>query len=145
MKIAGAQECESLKIVDQTPSIVAEAQDLTSIGNGWSGDAQLFVKAQRVGDFVELAIPVKQPGSRKVVLYATRASDYGILRFKVNGKAAEATFDGYAEKPTPTGPINLGVHEPKVGKFILRAEVIGTNPASTGARYFFGLDALVLE
>ena len=126
MKIAGAQECESLKIVDQTPGIVAEAQDLTAIGNGWSGDAQLFVRAQKVGDFVELAIPAKEPGARKVVLYATRASDYGMLRFTVNGKAAKTTFDGYAEKPTPTGPINLGVHEPKDGKFILRAEVIGS-------------------
>ena len=145
MKLAGAQECESLKIVDQTPGIVAEAQDLTSIGNGWSGDAQLFVRAQKVGDFVELAVPAKEPGSRKVVLYATRASDYGMLRFSVNGKAAKATFDGYAEKPAPKGPINLGVHEPKDGKFILRAEVIGANPASTGEKYYFGLDAVLLE
>jgi len=68
-----------------------------------------------------------------------------MLRFAVNGKAVEASFDGYADKPTPTGPINLGVHEPKDGKFRLRAEVVGTNPASTGLRYFFGLDAVLLE
>jgi hypothetical protein len=98
-----------------------------------------------VGDFVELAIPAKEPGARKVVLYATRAEDYGMLRFTVNGKAVKATFDGYAEKPTPTGPINLGVHEPKDGRFVLRAEVVGTNPDSTGSKYFFGLDAVLLE
>lgn len=63
----------------------------------------------------------------------------------MNGKVAEVKFDGYAPKPAPTGPINLGVHEPKDGKFILRAEVIGTNPASTGPQYFFGLDAVVLD
>ena len=120
-------------------------QDLRAIGNGWSGDAQLFVRAQKVGEFVELAIPAKEPGARKVVLYATQAQDYGRLRFTVNGEAPEATFDGYAAKPTPTGPITLGVHEPKDGRFVLRAEVVGTNPASTGARYFFGLDAMLLE
>ena len=61
------------------------------------------------------------------------------------GASVVTTFDGYATKPIPSGPINLGVHEPKDGKYVLRAEVIGTNPASTGLRYFFGLDAVVLE
>jgi hypothetical protein len=146
VKIPGAYECESLQIVNRTPQdIVTEVQDLQAIGNGWSGDAQLFVRAQKVGDFVEIAIPVRGPGASKVLLHATRASDYGILRFTVNGKTAEATFDGYAANPVPTGPINLGVHEPKNGKFILRTEVIGTNPASTGSKYFFGLDAVILE
>jgi hypothetical protein len=87
LKLVGAQECESLAILSQTPGIVAEAQDLTSIGNGWSGNAQLFVRAAKEGDFVEVAIPTKERGARKVVLYATRASDYGMLRFSVNGKA----------------------------------------------------------
>jgi len=145
LKIAGAYECESLQIVGQTPGIVPEAQDLQGIGNGWSGDAQLFVQAHKAGDFVEVAVSVKEPGARKVVLYATRASDYGMLRFTVNGEAAEVKFDGYAAKPAHTGPISLGVHEPKDGKFVLRAEVVGTNPASTGPKYYFGLDALVLD
>ena len=144
LKITGALECESLQIVAQTPDIPAGPQDLRAHGNGWSAAAQLFVQAQKVGDFVEFAIPAKEPGARKVVLYATRAPDYGMLRFSVNGKAVEAAFDGYAAKPVPTGPINLGTHEPKDGKFILRAEVTGCNPASTGPKYYFGLDAVVL-
>jgi hypothetical protein len=145
VKIAGAYECESLEVAAHTPGIVAEAQDLRGIGTGWSGDAQLFVQARKVGDFVEITIPAKEPGARKIVLHATRASDYGMLRFTVNGKAAEVTFDGCAAKPAPTGPINLGVHEPKDGKFVLRAEVLGANPASIGLKYFFGLDAVVLN
>jgi hypothetical protein len=143
--IAGAQECESLGTVNRTPGIVVEAQDLRGVGSGWSGDAQLFVRAQKIGDFVELAIPANEPGARKIVLHATRASDYGMLRFTLNGKVVEAIFDGYAEKPAPSGPINLGVCEPRDGKFLLRAEVVGTNPSSTGPKYFFGLDAVVLE
>ena len=145
MKIAGAHECEALPIVNRSSGTVAEVQDLRAIGTGWSGAAQIFVKAQKVEDFVEVAIPAKEPEPRKIALHATRATDYGMLRFTVNGKAVEATFDGYAAKPSPTGPIHLGVHEPKDGKFVLRAEVIGANPASTGPRYFFGLDAAVLE
>lgn len=145
MRIAGALECESLAIVDRSPGLVAETQDLRGLGNGWSGGAQLFVRAQKVGDFVEVAIPATAPGVRKLVLHATQASDYGTVRLAVNGKPVDATFDGYAAKPAPTGPINLGVHRPTDGKFILRAEVVGANPASSGSKYFFGLDAVLLE
>ena len=145
LKITGALECESLAIVAQTPDMPAGPQDLRAHGNGWSDAAQLFVQAQKVGDFVEVAIPSEAPGARMIVLHATRAPDYATLRFSVNGKVVETAFDGYATKPVPTGPINLGVHEPKDGKFILRAEVTGCNPASTGPKYYFGLDAVVLE
>jgi hypothetical protein len=144
-KIPSSLECESMQILNRSPGIVAEAQDLRAFGNGWSGDAQLFVQAHKAGDFVELAIPAKDSGARRIVLYTTRASDYGMLRFTVNKKAAEGAFDGFAVNPAPSGPINLGVHEPKDGTFVLRAEVVGTNPASTGAKFFFGLDAVLLE
>ena len=90
-KIAGAHECESLAIVDRTPVTVAAAQDLRGIGTGWSGDAQLFVQAKRVGDFLEIAIPAKEPGARKVVLHATRAPDYAMLRFTVNSVIRPST------------------------------------------------------
>lgn len=134
-----------MAIGDRTPGIAAESQELQGLGTGWSGDAQLFVRAKGIGDFVELVIPAKGAAARKLVLHATRASDYGKLRFTVNGKAAAVAFDGYAVKPTPTGPINLGLHEPKDGKFVLRAEVVGTSPDATGDKYFFGLDAVLLE
>ena len=79
------------------------------------------------------------------MLHATRARDYGIIRFTVNGAPAGKDFDGFSERPAPAGPIDLGVFEPRDGAILLRAEVIGTNPASTGAKYFFGLDCVVLE
>ena len=145
LKLSGAQECEALEIVARTPGIVAGTQDLRDLGDGWSGDAHLFVQAQKTGDFVEVVIPAKEPGARRIILHATRSSDYGRLRFAVNGKVVDVNFDGYAPQPIPTGPINLGVHEPKDGKFILRAEVAGANPAANGQRYFFGLDCVALQ
>jgi hypothetical protein len=144
-KLAGAAECESLAIVDQSLGMAAEPQALGVFGAGWSNDAQLFVQAKHVGDYVEIAVPAAEPGTKRLVLHATRAPDYGILRFLVNGNAAAAIFDGYADKAAPSGPINLGDFEPKDGKFVVRVEVTGTNPASIGPRYSFGLDAVLLE
>ena len=145
LKIAGAQEGEALEIVARSPGLVAGIQDLRDHGGGWSGDAHLFVQAQQPGDFVEVAIPAQQPGAKTIILHATKSADYGLLRFTVNGKAAGPDFDGFASLPIPSGPINLGVHQPKDGKFILRAEVVGTHPASTGKRFFFAIDCVTLQ
>lgn len=139
----GAEECEALIVDNRSAGAPVEIQDLRAYGNGWSGDAHLFVKAQQPGDFVELAIPASR--SAKVTLFGTRAADYGLLKFSINGNPAGAAFDGYAGQPAPSGPIPLGVHEPVDGKMLLRVEVVGTNPESTGARHYFALDAIKLE
>lgn len=52
-----------------------------------------------------------------------------------------------APKPKPVkipGAVELGVFEPKEGKFILRFEVIGSNARATGAKTYAGLDCVVL-
>ena len=51
---------------------------------------------------------------------------------------------GQMRKCLPSGPIELGVFEPKDGKLTLRAEVVGSNTNAVGTRTFFGLDAVVL-
>ena len=101
VQFVGALECESLEIVDCTLGLAAEVQSLEQIGDGWSSAAQLFVRAKAVGDFVEVAVPAEGTEAKRIVLHATRATDYGILRFTVNGKILEPTFDGYAESPAP--------------------------------------------
>ena len=143
--IEGALECEKLEVTARSQSLKPLRQDLAAYGEGWSGGAHLFLKATRVGDFVELAIPAPDTAPRRLILHATRAPDYGTLKFTVNRDSAGQGFDGYAAQAAPSGPVDLGVHKPENGRFILRAEVSGTNPASTDARKYFGLDALVLE
>jgi len=145
LRLNGALEMEALPVRAHANDTVVQTQDLRPYGHGWSQDAHLFVQAHQVGDFVEVVIPAKDATPRKLVLYTTRANDYGQLRFLVNGKKAGSTFDGYAERPAPSGPMDLGVHEPQDGQFVLRAEVVGCNAAATGARYYFGLDAVVLQ
>jgi hypothetical protein len=142
--IRGALECEDLRVVASTPGMSPGPQALGQYGNGWSNDTHLWVQATKEGDFVELEVPAPEPGARRILLHATRASDYGKLAIAVNGKDSGVTFDGYAKQPEPSGPIDLGVHEPKDGKFGLRFQVNGSNPESTGKRYYFGLDAVVV-
>ena len=99
----------------------------------------------QVGDFVELDIPATDDRPRKVTLYGTKSYDYGILRFRVNGNSAGSDFDAYHAVPVASGPIELGRFAPDAGKIRLRVEVVGSNPQSKGAKYFFGLDAVKLS
>ena len=92
---------------------------------------------------MELRIPASGPSAQKLVLHATKSRDFGILRFMVNGKLAGAAVDLYAERPTPSGPIELGVFTPVDGAIILRAEVVGKNPKSKGT--LFGIDCVTLN
>jgi hypothetical protein len=74
-----------------------------------------------------------------------QAPDYATLRFRVNGQQVAATFDGCANSVRPAPAFPLGVFAPHDGKFTLCIEVRGANPASRGAKYFFGLDFVTLE
>jgi hypothetical protein len=142
----GAIECEALKAAMMAGDFPVEVQDMEPFGGDrWSNGRHLLGKAKAVGDAVEITWAATNAAPRKLVLYATQASDYGTLRFRVNGQPVPATFDGYAASVQPGPTFPLGVFAPRDGQFTLRAEVAGANPAAKGARYFFGLDCVVME
>lgn len=141
-RIAGAIECEQMKIVAKTPDVPADTQTMSLSQGDWSDGGQLWVRGKRAGDFIELRIPATK--KQKLTLYSTKSWDYGILRFTVNGEPAGKDYDAWAEKPVASGPIELGVFEPKDSAFILRVEVVGANPNSKNSKSFFGLDAVTL-
>jgi hypothetical protein len=144
-KIAGAIECEKMKIVAKSLNTPAEPQTGALSDGEWSGGEQLFVRGNKPGDFIELAIPAGGSGKKKLTLYATKSWDYGILRFSVNGERAGKDYDAYNPQAILSGPIELGTVEPRDGQFVLRVEVVGGNPNSKNSKSFFGLDAVTLK
>jgi hypothetical protein len=145
MVLQGALECESLPITAKSFGLITENQSMLPFTGTWSGNAQLLIRGQKIGDFVELTIPATGDAPRRVTLYATRARDYGILKFSINGQPIDEPFDGYTQIPTPSGPIALGIFTPKDGQLILRAELTGTNEKTDGAKFFAGLDAVIIS
>jgi hypothetical protein len=140
----GALECEALKIRNKPEEMKVFSQDMSSWdADRWSGGRQLTVKAVKVGDFIELEIPVPDDKPRNIRLQSTCAPDFGTLKFSINGTASDVVFDAYAEKVQPAAPLNLGAFPPKNGFLVLRIEVTGSN--SKSGRYLFGLDYVTLE
>jgi len=146
-KIEGAFEGESLKILGKSSDFPLGRQDLKEFTEGqWSGDAHLWGRPPKAGEWADLEVPVAADGKYKVVVYLTKARDYGIVQFSLDGKPLGKTLDGFEpDKVVSTGPVELGTVELKKGTAVLRVEVTGTNEKSVGLRYMWGLDCVVLK
>ena len=142
-----AIECEVLKATASRKGVkIIRKQNLKRYGmHRWSGGQHMFVRDTKVGDFVDLRVPVKGDQAVKVLVHATTSHDYGILRFSVNGQRTGKDIDTYSAKVGVTGPIPLGMFTPVDGAITLRAEVVASNPRSKKPATFFGLDCVVIE
>lgn len=140
----GVIDAERLTLLSKSAGLVTETQDMEPYGIGlWSRGAQLLGRAA-LGSFVELKIPAIDGEQRELHMTATQAPDFGILSFTVNGQTVSKPFDGYAPAVTHTHEISLGAFTPIHGQFTVRIDVTGTNSATTGPRYFFGIDGFRL-
>lgn len=141
--IPGVMDAELLEITARSEGLVTETQNMQAYGADlWSRGEQLLGRASD-GGFVELEIPVPDNKPRRLLMAATKAPDFGTLSFTVNGKPAPA-FDAYAPDVTHSDEFSLGSFTPENGKLTLRIKVSGTNRATTGPRYFFGIDYVKL-
>ena len=137
-KPAGWIEGESMAIAKRTGGMT-EIQDEPR----WSGGQQLWWRDGKPGDRLELVLPVARDGRCKLWMNNTRARDYGIFQFSLDGAKLGDPIDLYSAENV-TSEIALGVRELKAGSHILSIEVIGTNPAAE-KRYMLGLDYIRLD
>lgn len=144
-RIENSIEFETLKVVAKSPSLITDKQSTSDFPEGkWSGASQLLCPNGKAGDYLEFEFDNLEDTPYKLVLFATRANDYGILSFMINDKPTNMQFDGYNEKIAHAGPIVLGKYSPASGKIKLRIEINGTNKLSKGVRHMFGLDCIQL-
>jgi hypothetical protein len=89
---------------------------------------------------------VSAAGRYHVIAYLTKARDYGVVQFHLNGKKLGKPIDCFhPDAVVSTGPVDLGTVHLKQGAATLRVELVGTNPNSDGLRYMAGLDCVVLK
>ncbi|MCK4343675.1 MAG: hypothetical protein KAX05_00195, partial [Bacteroidales bacterium] len=58
----------------------------------------------------------------------TKAADYGIVRFELNGKPAGRSFNGYLPDDVKTYPFNFGTHKLNAGENILTVLIVSKDP-----------------
>ncbi|MBB5351446.1 hypothetical protein HNR46_001682 [Haloferula luteola] len=138
-------EAEFLPILESSPGLKTEIQDMRAFGfRAWSMGAQLLGRSQNPGDFIVLDLPAGGLTTARIELLATQAPDYGNLRLTVNNQPSSQRFSGYANRVQPGPPLSLGTFTAVDGHFKIRIEVTDAEPATTGERYFFGIDGFRL-
>lgn len=138
-----AIEGESMPVLRKTGGDVT-IQDMLDFGEAWSGGKHLWWTRAKPGDVLELGFSVQKAGKYELILAMTKAADYGQFRLSVNGEPIGDVVDLFNNGVIHTGKIRFGVVTLKQGQNVLGVEVVGTNSASIGDRYMFGLDFIKL-
>ena len=69
----------------------------------------------------------------------TKAIDYGIVQFHLDGNRIESPIDLFNDGVTSTGPLSLGTVQLTAGEHRLSVEIVGANSKAVKG-YMFGLD-----
>ena len=141
-KNPGAIEGEAMKVLSKTGGDPQE-QDMTGFGDQWSNDAHLWWINAKPGDELMLALPVEKTGGYKLLVQLTKAVDYGIVQFALDGKKLGGPIDLYHDGVMPTGELDLGRLELTAGDHKLSVTITGAN-AKAVKGYMFGLDYVKL-
>ena len=142
-KIKGAIEGEELAILSKTGGNTT-AQDMSGWGEGWSGEAQLWWTDAKPGNVLELALPVERAGNYRLKTRLTKAIDYGIVQFSLDGKKFGDPIDLFNNGVVGTGELDMGTHDLSQGRHLLKVEIVGANEKAV-KNYMFGLDYVKLE
>jgi hypothetical protein len=142
-KVEGALEGEKLKVLGQTGGH-AQEQDMTPFTGQWSNDAQLWWTDAKPGDKLDLALPVAKAGKYKLSCQLTKAPDYGIVQFYIDGQKLGEAIDLYHESVIATGPLALGTQDLTASGHKLAVEIVGANEKAI-KQHMFGLDYVKLE
>ena len=72
-----------------------DAQGMLTFPDGkWSGSKQLICTHGKVGSFLEYEFDSLESRPYEVIVYGTKAPDYGVLGFSINGQKSNVEFDG---------------------------------------------------
>lgn len=117
---------------------------MTPFGDSWSRDFQLvWWGGLEPGDRLELEVPVAKAGTYTLTLHVSRAEDYGIFGFALDGGPESAPRDFF--NPRLLAPVQVTLGPTALGEGVHRLTVVyhGKNPRSTNS--LIGIDCLELD
>jgi len=131
--------------VFNNPVGLAATQDMKGFpSRKWPNNEQLWWTGTKPGAKLELAVPLPKPGTYELSVILTKAKDYGIVQFHLDGKKIGEPIDLYNLEVVPTEPISLGVHSFGEGPHKLTVEMVGANPRAAKV-YYFGISRMNLK
>jgi hypothetical protein len=133
-----------VKVIESKAGDVV-AQDMRGYTAGkWQDGDQLWWTGGKPGDKLTIALPVKAAGKFNVNLQLTKAKDYAIVQFYLDGKKVGQPVDLYNSPDVVAAAVSLGAHELTAGEHKLTVEIVGANDAAIKS-YMFGIDTITCE
>jgi len=110
----------------------------------WKDNDQLWWIGQPGGK-LRIGIDIKTDGNYEILTRLTKAADYGIIQWHLDGKKISEPMDMYyADGVIATKEITLGKYQLDAGWHELDVEIVGANPAAI-KRYMVGIDYIKLK
>jgi hypothetical protein len=136
-------EAENLPRSQPAGQSITIAPQANCCNVSWSGGSQLSFNATTIGQSATLTFTVATAADYQLALAITKATNYGIASFQLDGTTIGGSFDGYATSVYNTH-LPLGTRRLTAGTHTLTITTTGTNPASVLTRYVIGIDYLTL-
>ena len=129
-------------LVLEKPQGMIEAQGMGGFADDkWYNGEQLWWTGE-LGARLRIGIEVEKDGFYKILTRHTKAADYGIVQWLLDGEKAGKAMDFYyADGVIGSDQIDLGTYELKAGKHELNVQIVGSNPDAI-ERYMVGIDYL---
>ena len=143
--IRGNLKVAGFKVLGNPPGSV-DTQNLEGFGAGkWKNNEQLWWTSAKPNDKLVLALPVEKAGKYQIRVRMTKARDYGVVQFYLDGLKAGPVVDLYNDGVIPTEPpVSLGEYSLTAGEHRLAVVIVGANPKAERA-YMFGLNEIILD
>ncbi|MGW4894124.1 ricin-type beta-trefoil lectin domain protein [Kitasatospora sp. NPDC004240] len=137
-------EGEKLPQLGTTATVIVQRDEGNWVSGGWSDNSQVMLRGTKAGDSATFRVSVPESGDYQFTARLTKAGDYGIVKFAIDGTDLAGTFDGYSGTLTAV-PWEAGaaVHlEP--GDHQLQLTVTGANPSAAAPYFQAGIDQITL-
>ncbi|MDR0871685.1 MAG: DUF2961 domain-containing protein [Planctomycetaceae bacterium] len=113
-------------------------------GRKWDKSDQLWWTGAKPGAKLELILDIEKDGKYKLVGELTKAKDYSIVQFYLDGQKIGEPVDLYHSEVIPTGAVEIGSAELKAGKHAVTIEITGKNEKADPG-FMVGIDKLSLS
>ncbi|WP_222853421.1 glycoside hydrolase family 172 protein [Fodinicola acaciae] len=142
--VSGAKlrvEAENMPVVSSTAPIGPQGD---CCGIHWSNGNQMWFTPHSAPNNAVLEFNVSTTGTYDLSMVLTKAVDYGIVTFALDGQTIGDPYDAFnANAVLITAPLPYGQHQLAAGTHRLTMTVTGKNASATG--FFAGIDYLDLK
>jgi hypothetical protein len=137
----GLIEGENLEVVSVDSGTV-EVQQIAGIG--WSNNGQIWWHGGIPGSKLDLRFIAGEKGFYNIAAALSKAVDYGIIGFEINGKPVGRIFNGYIPEKVEYSKTDLGTYYLNTGENIITIIIKGKDKNAKPG-YMAGIDYLVLK